>query len=427
MARTGTPTTSCTRSGWAWTSAGIVLACAALAGAPARAATPDQAGSTLDLPDGWTRKDQAGGVLLLKPYKRDDGQPGSAIILIATPLPGRLAASWPNSVAAQKLLAAEKPLQHGEDGRWDGGAIRWEVRCCRINDHKFESVHAGVEEAGVAHLFLLLLVEADKDTERAAEATLQALVRSVRATGRPPLGPVPPSGAGGLAGLHTNLRTQLMPNAFGGMDFSVELDTMTFDPGGLFMRDVANGGSVAARCAKDLRGCGVYLVRGDRIELAEQDDAYGRVALSRVPFARKPDGALQIDGNEWDDRPPFPPGSHLDGTWRYQWASSGSMAFSSGSVSVERTLTFTPDGRFRRTGYSGYSGTFETGDTHTGVVAAAPKPADGGSYTLDGYRLVLKADTGETQAMSVFRADPGDGMLVIGGSNYVKVDKKEPP
>jgi len=29
--------------------------------------------------------------------------------------------------------------------------------------------------------------------------------------------------------------------------------------------------------------------------------------------------------------------------------------------------------------------------------------------------------------MSVFRADPGDGMLVIGGSNYVKVDKKEPP
>ncbi len=392
--------------------------------APAHAVTLDQAGATLDLPDGWTRKDQPGGVLLSKPFQRSDGKPGSAIILVATPLPGRLAASWPSFVAAQKLLAAEKPLQHGEGGRWDGGAIRWEMRCCRINDHKFESIHAGVEEAGTAHLFMLLLVEADKETERAAETTFQALVRSVRATGRPPLGPVPPQGAGGLAGLHTNLRTQLMPNAFGGMDLSVELDTMTFDPRGLFMRDVPSDGGVAERCARDLRGCGAYLVRGDTIELAEQDDAYGRVALSRVPFARKDDGALRIDGTEWIGRPPFPPGSRLDGTWRYFWASSGSMAFSSGSAAAERKLSLSPDGRFRRTGYSGYSGSFETGDMHTGVVAGGPKPADGGSYTLDGYRLVLKADTGQTQAVSVFRADPGDGMLVIDGANYTKLDDK---
>ena len=395
-----------------------------LAGAPAGAATFEQAGSTLDLPDGWTRKDQLGGVLLSRPYKRSDGQPGSATILIATPLPGRLSTSWPKFVAAQKLLAAEKPLQHGEGGRWDGGAIRWEMRCCRINDHRFESIHAGVEEAGTSHLFLLFLVEADEDTERAAETTFQALVRSVRAAGKPPLGPVPPAGGGGLDGLHTNLRTQLMPNAFGGMDFSVELDTLTFDPAGLFMRAVPADGGVAARCAKDPRGCGVYLVRGDHIELAEQDDAYGRVALSRVPFSLGKEGTFKIDGVDWLYRPPFPPGSRLDGTWRHFWASSGSMASSSGSASIERTLALAPDGRFRRTGYSGYSGSFETGGTHTGVVAAGPKPADEGTYTLDGYRLVLKADAGGTQAMSVFRADPGDGMLVIDGANYTKLDHK---
>jgi hypothetical protein len=188
---------------------------------------------------------------------------------------------------------------------------------------------------------------------------------------------------------------------------------------------------VPAHCRRVPADCGSYrllgagMLRGaDRIEFRDMTRRYGLIEVEEKPFAREGED-LRIDGTTHRRVPPLPRGTVFDGTWRYFFASSGSTAFSSGSVAVERLLTLTRDGRFRRTGFSGASSSNEAGGARTGFTSGRERPAESGRYEAEGHRLTLIGEDGRRENLSLVLPEPGrDGLLVINGDNYLRRDRK---
>ncbi|MET0208469.1 MAG: hypothetical protein ABW220_05475, partial [Burkholderiaceae bacterium] len=157
-----------------------------------------------------------------------------------------------------------------------------------------------------------------------------------------------------------------------------------------------------------------------KIEMRAVADGFGTIEVETKPFARKGDDLL-IDEGDYRLLKPFPAGTTLNGTWRYFFASSGTTALSSGSVSSERILTLASDGTFRRTGWSGASVTSDAGGGTTGLTTGSARPAASGRYKISGHMMTLTGDDGRTEQLSVFAPDRGsDKLLVIDGSNYLK-------
>ncbi|KFC68252.1 hypothetical protein FF80_01976 [Devosia sp. LC5] len=96
---------------------------------------------------------------------------------------------------------------------------------------------------------------------------------------------------------------------------------------------------------------------------------------------------------------------------------------SSGSVSSERILILSPDGRFSQTGSSGYMSSFEGAGAGTGVAGGNTAPLESGTYRVEDYQLLLAGEDGRTETLSLFLPEPdSDDLLVIGGNNYLKED-----
>jgi hypothetical protein len=216
------------------------------------------------------------------------------------------------------------------------------------------------------------------------------------------------------------MQTGLRPNAFGGTDFIAEMESLTFARDGRLMADPPPPAGLEKACASWPRGCGTYAIAGGTITLREVEDEFGRVRRRSAAIATSPTG-LTIDGVAWRRVEPFAPGTRLDGTWRYSFASSGSTAFSSGSVAVERTLSLSRDGTWRRTGWAGGSSSTETGGGRSGVTTSAPARDSSGRYELSGHVLALRDAGGREERLSIFRGDAdSDRLLVIDGSNYLR-------
>lgn len=152
---------------------------------------------------------------------------------------------------------------------------------------------------------------------------------------------------------------------------------------------------------------------------------FGIVEVEEKPLAR--DGEDLRIGDDLHRRvPPLPRGTAFEGTWRYLFASSGNGAFNSGSVSVERVLTLTRDGRFRRTGFAGVTSTVEGAGGTTGVTAGRQRPMESGRYEAGGYALELVGEDGRRERLSLFRPDRNsDGLLIIGGGNYLRREARK--
>jgi hypothetical protein len=356
---------------------------------------------------------------------------GAAMMQISSPIPvaqGSFERVFAALAASIPELAKERPMTHGEGQTVNGHRIAYDRRCCGSrNGVTIATETVGVTDGRNSYILMLVTMNLRGDNSRAASNDFEALVRSFRP------GPtdrafelVPPAGAGGRAGVYTHLDTGIRPNAFGGTDFYADNELMVFDRSGLYSDTIPQGEEdIAAHCRRKPTDCGIYRVEGGRIRLQEVRTGLGVLRAEEKPLVREGQD-LKIDGELHRRVPPFPAGARLQGVWRYFFASSGSGAFSSGSVAVERILTLTSDGRFRRTGFSGASSTNDTGGGTVGFTAGRERPIESGRYTLDGYRLVLTGDDGREERLSVFRPDiDSDGVLVINGSNYIKRDGKD--
>lgn len=415
-----------------------MLLCLGLLAGPTLAGSPTTLGTMrFEAPDagsGWSAKPVDNGLFLQKQYQSDKGGRSGAIIQVLGPFPGNassLDASFQRATGGVKELGEERPMAKSEGTTSNGHRIRTDYRCCA----SMKGLILGQRTIGIASerqtvVLALLGMDLRDEAQDSAEADFLALVRSLR------LEPddedfalKPRPGDGGLDGVFTHLDTGIRPNAFGGTDFYSESEITVFDPSGLFSTTIPEGGDIAAHCRTKPKDCGLYALKGggllsgaNEIEIRSVADDFGVIETETKPFERK-GAALEIDEGAYEPVPAFGGGTRFSGTWRFFEASLGSTATSSTSIASERLLTFAPDGTFRREGWSGASGTSDTGTGNVGFATGSrPSPAASGRYEVEGYRLDLIGSDGRTERFSIF-APPDEGsdkLLVIDGSNYLR-------
>lgn len=381
---------------------------------------------------GWVVKQTGSSALFQKQVKDPaTGKSFAAIIEVRTPMAASaFAAAFEGMAGTVPELGRERPMIKASGTTTAGHRIRTDYRCCA---RLANGVSAGQRTVGIAsdrmQTFLALItLGRDRETAKAVEAEFAALVRSVRlAPTEPGFGLVPAKGDGGLDGVFTHLDSGVRPNAFGGMDFHAENRIAVFHPSGLYGTEIPKDGNLHDHCRATPTDCGLYRLMGagffaqaSEIEMRSVANAFGVMETQRRAFARKGDD-LAIGQDGYRRVPPFKAGTVLDGTWRYSFASSGSMATSSGSVAVERTFAFGRDGTFRRTGWSGASSMSDAGGATTGFTAGGARPGLAGRYAIRDHRLELTGEDGRTERLSLFAPDAGSqDLLVIDGANYLR-------
>lgn len=382
---------------------------------------------TFEAPEGWELQKNTEGILLTKKYPEteDTGQAAALVQLVtAKSAPAQLDANVAEVVSWIDGMAEEDPMTESAGTTLNGHTIKVEYRCCGYEgDISLGQTVVGIAGDGEQLLASLVFMNTRSDHEEAAEDAFEALIRSVRFSGDSDKGLEPQSGDGGLEGVFTHLSTGLMPNAFGGLDFTSDSEIMVFDKSGLFSTELPAGSDLAAWCAENPSDCGTYKVTGGgwfggerKIEMRSMLNDFGVLETETLPLEKSGDD-LKIDEGDYFRLPDFDSGTRFDGSWTYTWASSGMTASGSGGVAVQRTIDFSPDGTFTRDGWSGASSSSDFGS----VTASSDRPASSGTYEIAGYELLLKGDDGKTETLSIFAPDrDSTDLLVINGDNYLK-------
>jgi hypothetical protein len=419
---------------------GVALMMFAIAtlGTAAVAGTPTTLGSMrFEAPDagaGWTTKPVNGGILFQKefPLNGETRRKSAAIIQVLGPFAGSPAAldkGFEQVAAGVEGLAKERPYRKSEGLTANGHRIRSEYRCCaRVKGLSVDQHTVGIASLRSQVVLALVGLDLRDEARESADADFAALVRSVAIEPEDkPFELVPRPDDGGLTGVYTHLDTGLRPNAFGGLDYYSDSTITVFDPSGFYSTELPENGDVAAHCRNTPTDCGLYALKGgglfnsaSEIEMRAVSDDFGTLESETKPFAKQGDG-LEIDGGSYIAVPAVAAGTPFEGTWRYFFAAVGSTASSSTSVSSERLLTLRRDGTFERTGWSGASGTNDSGSGTVGFTTSGSRPSMSGHYKVEGYALELAGDDGKTERLSIFAPEEeSDKLLVIGGANYLK-------
>ncbi|KQQ29239.1 hypothetical protein ASF53_18515 [Methylobacterium sp. Leaf123] len=411
--------------------AGLGLTLLLAAGLPARAAEVTLGSSRFELPalfEGWTRREAGDGLVFERVFEptTSRGRKGAALLIVAKakPASGRFDDTFSAFIRSFKQIPpGEKPLTARTGETLDGHRIRVEQRCCRTTDGlRMTAWHIGIATQTSEHFLMLLTLQLEREQQNPIREGFEALVGSYRpAKDDRGLVLAPARNDGGLDGLYTRTKTQLRPNAFGGMDFTADQDTLLFDKGGLYTTELPRDGDMTAHCRSEPQSCGTYALKGgwfsaNRIERVAVEDGFGRITRSSEAFSRTK-GGLTIGGNTYFAVPPFADGHRFDGMWNHSFGSSGAT----GSVGGTHNLALTPDGRFTREGGVGFSSTGGATGGGTVVAGHSQRPVRSGRYAVSGYRLTLTDDAGASETLSLFAPDwDSDTLLVIGGANYLK-------
>ena len=414
-------------------SAVLLAALACFQSGAAAAAEETIEGVTFEEPDpgGWEKKTSPSFVAFQKTIEDDRGRKSSALIQLAAPrkaAPAAFDGAFTQFSTAVKDLEREKPSLKSEGVTPAGRRIRSEWRCCaRVKGVSVSQRTIGIASDDTQVFVALITFNMRGDPGKAADAEFAKLVRSIKLDPDDSVALTPAKGDGGLDGVFTHLDTGIRPNAFGGTDFYSESRIKAFDKSGLYSNRIPEDGDVMGHCAKKPADCGLYALKGggwfsgaSEIELRDVVNDYGVIETKTRAFETDGDD-IKIGKDRHNRLEPLKGGTPLEGSWRYFFASSGSMAFSSGSVSTERTLNFGTDGRFTRNGFSGASSSSDMGGGTTGFTVGGKRPEASGTYRIDGFTLTLTDEAGKVETFSIFAPDKGsDGLLVIGGANYLK-------
>lgn len=411
----------------------VCLLTLALIASPSLAKEETLNGVVIDIPPDWNVERGAAGSLLISQEfpETDDYEQGAVIIQLVAPngVEGTLAQGMATMVKAFPDMADEDTTTDSEGVTSNGYDTLMEYRCCgRIQDISAGLTTFAVGSPTKQAYLQMVAMNMDGDREDEIDAQFATMARTLRLNeGDKPFAIEPQQGDGGIEGVYTYLRTGLTLNPFGGMDFTADNEIMAFDKSGLFSDVIPANMDMAAHCAENPRDCGTYKVTGGgfwggekKIEMRSVVDDFGTFEVEVSSLDDQGDG-LSIDDNFHARLPEFDADTRFDGQWRYFWAQTGNMAFSSNSIAVERLLTMTPDGRFEQTGFSSASGSLDSGIGTSSFATNSDRPAESGTYRVEGYTLVLSGDDGNEQVLSIFAPDmDSDELLVINGSNYLK-------
>ena len=391
-------------------------------------------GMTLDAPvgtEGWARQDTDNSLMLRRSFPAGEGRrrAGEAIIILYRPIAAK-AGAFPQvfAKAAQGIeaVAHDRRPSRREGQTVNGHPMLMEQRCCgNVRNASVHTFTIGVDVGETYHFLTLAMVNLAREEKPAVRARFEAMVRSLRPREVDRAFVLEPArGDGGLDGLYTSMDSGIRPNAFGGTDYYATSRVLLFDPGGLFSRAVPIGGDIAAHCAGTPEDCGTYRLRGGQIEMREVANGFGMMRTRSESFARDGDD-LEIDRTRHFRVAPLPGGTTFEGSWTSSFASSGTTALSSGSVSSVRTLVLGRNGRFSRSGFTAASFSGETGGSRSGVTVGGRRPLEQGTYRVEGYRLMLTGSEGQEETLSFYKPDgASDNLLIVNGSNYLRAGRE---
>ena len=210
------------------------------------------------------------------------------------------------------------------------------------------------------------------------------------------------------------------------MDLRAERYYVLLLPNGQAYSELPEGGHVdnfnfAAVCQKEPKHCGTYDISGGRIHFKWMDD-YGLVDESESAWTGATDkGTFDTRGHSYRRILPVH-GLRVSGKYTSTFASVGSIGTQSTSVVSEKYITFTPDGRYQKSGFSGGSfdnaGAAGTMMSKKGVVT--------GTYAIDGYTLTLTPNGGAPETFSVVFEDPSPTTkaIFIDDSGFLRNDRQ---
>jgi hypothetical protein len=390
-----------------------LLSCAALA-APCASQSVAPEG-TFTPPPGWSRRDDASGVIEFDSPPRDSGQ---ARIIIEPPraLGGRRIGdalkAWLTEGIGRRLElsfrhgVATGHTVHGQPAAWHDAQVRYrntrdEARIVAIaiahSDDTFSPVLFLAREEGShyaqARLFGSWLVSAPLRGETSGVAW----------------SPLAPPAPGPLAGLWMGSTSRNAINAFGGFDLVVDRYYVTLARTGFAYRDLPGEGMIdapdAARlCAGAKRAdCGAYRVQRDTL-IVDWMTAFGLVETERTALEqpRDPDPLFYHDGAQMFRVDPVP-AMTLNGEYTALNATVGPR----GSVASTRSIRFYSDGRYESSSFAGVTaGGTESDPTPTIVASSQSRTPQRGTYEIRGYTLVLRPERGAVRRATLVILQP---------------------
>jgi hypothetical protein len=292
---------------------------------------------------------------------------------------------------------------------------------------RFEAT--GVAQAFGARIYVAILLRADDGETYKRRREFEELAGTFRFRGDnsdPVWNPLnPPKGAGGLEGLYFGSQLQNHLNAFGGMDLIAERRYMVFFPNGQVYRGLPDDGRVTdldfAEALKNNREkLGVYRLQGNQIIFEFLSD-FGVIEENAVPYKRRDSNSVTFSWYASMGRLYPVQNLRLSGTYTSTFGSSGTIGSQTAGVFSQKFIEFTPDGRYRKAGFTSASVTNDAVGFATGPVKN-PKVPQTGRYTINGFRMTLTPDNGPPEHFTIVLEDPSPTTkaLFINDSAYLK-------
>jgi hypothetical protein len=209
---------------------------------------------------------------------------------------------------------------------------------------------------------------------------------------------------GPLRGLWYAVSVDAAPNIYGGMDVLTRRHYAALYRSGVMSFRLPRGGQVdeidvAATCSTNPRDCGTYRVDGARL-IVQRLNKVGLLDTdtTTIKDPGNPRGTLTIDSRTMVALLPDA-SARLDGAFT---SLEGSSAGPNGSLTIARTLTFHTDGRFSSSSAVGFVTTPNAaGGENSGVAGVNQSNGADGTYTIDGFRLTMRANTGAVRVATI--------------------------
>ena len=386
-------------------------------------------------PAGWARSQLSNGSLAFSVSKNDTG---AANIVVAPPQPlaglsvENALRVWLRAQLASRLkLSLENTVEVGR-------TVHGQVAAWADETPDFHNSRDGLRVVAVAvarrdNTFIPVLMFTKDDSHQynrvdqfRAWFSDFALPGDVGTLWSPLAPPAPPRAATVLQGLWfgTQLRPQI--NIYGGMDMIAARTYIAMYRNGFAYRELPEGGRVdegtaAALCRDDPTDCGTYRVEPTRI-IFDWNTKLGLVETDTavVEQPRKDPLAFEFDGVPLSRISPVAM-TRLTGEFT---SIDGSSSGPNGSISVARSITFHPDGRYEATRAVGFTSTpgASTGTETGSVVGYNPNIGPNrGTYEILGYTLTMRPENGPVRRSTiVFFDDDRPVTSVLIDDNYYK-------
>jgi hypothetical protein len=381
----------------------------------------------MSTPAGWSVDANLNGRLVLK--RTDNGQL-SAIVIASEPFHGSLSDAVRSTMHrgfTDEKLALKNLREDTSIFGFPGVSFDESFRHAQLKQ-RLQISGLGLNVDGRLHL-AWMVTPANKATEQRGRE-FEQLIRNWRfkqriATTWDPTKPrkVPAH----LAGFYFGSKIQNRYNGLSGiLEMKAVREHVVLLTTGQAYRGIPPGGRVldmnfAELLREDPNRCGVYSVDGDEI-VFEWPASLGMVWTARESLLSR-GGAARFRFRGVDISPMKPvPRLRLEGRYTSSNVTTAGAGSSSTSVSADRTLTFTRDGRYTKSRFVGVAFSHESGEGRTGG-AGISKPAQlTGTYVIEGFRLTLTPDEGPPENFTVIIETPGvsPSALFINGAAYLK-------